>query len=84
MTDNTPTTEEIKEAWNRRYDGEHTSAPRAEREKYDAEFDRWLANHDRLVAAATLRKAASDPEIQDNRPWVEWWLLNRINALEES
>lgn len=51
MTGYTPNTEEIKEAWNRRYDGEHTSAPRAEREKYDAEFDRWLAEHDREVKA---------------------------------
>lgn len=46
----TPTTEKVADAWASRYDGEHASASGEERRGYEAEFARWLAEHDRQVA----------------------------------
>ena len=46
MTDYTPTTEEMRE-WHVR--GDH--AGNKSRSEYEAEFDRWLEQHDREVAA---------------------------------
>lgn len=71
MSNYTPTTEDIVRVL--RSDGTISLT----------QFDRWVAEHDRLVGAATLREAASDPEIQDNRPWVEWWLRTRAQQLLE-
>ena len=50
MSDYTPTTEQVREAWSDRYSSEWGFAYREETEMYDAEFDRWLAQHDAEVA----------------------------------
>lgn len=42
MSDYTPTTGDVEEAWCSRYDGEHSWASAEERRGYEAEFDRWL------------------------------------------
>jgi len=52
MSDYTPTTEQILEAWISRYDGQHSWASREEVEEYKAEFVRWLGKHeDKIVEA---------------------------------
>lgn len=38
----------------------------------------------RAGGIAALRLAARDHEIQDNRPWVEWWLNNRADEISEA
>lgn len=42
MSDYTPTTDKIEDAWCSRYDGEHSWASGEERRGYEAEFNRWL------------------------------------------
>ena len=42
MTEYTPTTGQIENAWCSRYDGEHSWARGEELRGYEAEFDRWL------------------------------------------
>ncbi len=50
MTDEyTPTTEDMRSAWQAFVGMERNTRP---------EFDRWLATHDREVAVKTLREAA--------------------------
>lgn len=47
------------------------------------EFDTWLAARiAREAAVRALREAADDPEVRDNRPWVEWWLRDRAERIE--
>lgn len=81
----TPTTEEVRDWYGHRNRATHQ--PVGEFYKIMltgavAEFDRWLAAHDREVAANALRDAAEDGEIQDNRPWVHWWLTARADQIE--
>jgi len=55
MNEYTPETDQIRDAW--RHDRErYTGVNRPN--TYGAEFDRWLAAHDREVAAKALRDAA--------------------------
>lgn len=42
MTDYTPTTADVEDAWCSRWDGEHSWASGEELRGYEAEFDRWL------------------------------------------
>lgn len=89
----TPTTEDVREAWAKRnalYRSTSltsighrahvaTNADRYSAEDY-AEFDRWLAAHDREVAAKALREAAdevlrrralvrSSGDVRDDETW---------------
>ncbi|WP_435298518.1 hypothetical protein [Timonella sp. A28] len=48
-----------------------------------AGFDRWLAEEKRKAKVEALKEAADDPEIKDNRIWVEYWLLERAQQLKE-
>ena len=42
MSDYTPTTDDVEDAWCSRYDGEHAWASGEERRGYEAEFYRWM------------------------------------------
>ena len=42
MSDYTPATDNVEDAWCSRYDGEHAWASGEERRGYEAEFYRWL------------------------------------------
>lgn len=42
MSDYTPTTDKIEDAWCYRYDGKHSWASGEELRRHEAEFDRWL------------------------------------------
>ena len=53
MSDYTPTTDELRDVWADRYDGENSWADSAEKAGYEAEFDRWLAQHDAEIVKAT-------------------------------
>lgn len=75
----TPTMGEIAEAWASRYDGEHAWAGGDERRQYEAEFDRWLAAHDREVSVRTLRDAGLSP-----RPFIGPTLPARIRGLYDA
>ena len=46
MSEYTPTTDNIQDAWTSRYDGQYPSASYDEYNEYKAEFDRWLASHE--------------------------------------
>jgi hypothetical protein len=55
MSDYVPTTSTVRAGWS---DGHPFYATTGSYERY-AEFDRWLAAHDREVAAKALRDAAA-------------------------
>lgn len=84
----TPTTDDIRGMvinyqWQRSKDASEVRLPAELTAFASGLFDRWLANHDREVKAQVLEEAANDGEIQDNRPWVEWWLRTRAQQLKE-
>ena len=62
MSDYTPTTDDVEDAWCSRYDGEHAWASGEERRGYEAEFYRWLeqvkarARADALADAGLLAR----------------------------
>lgn len=63
MSDYTPTTAELRRDYSRPgVLGEFAAQDIAEAE---AEFDRWLAAHDREVKARALREAAESPELHN-------------------
>lgn len=54
-----------------------------------ADVERWVDLLYRVIPCRTeaevkveaLREAAEDSEIQDNRPWVHWWLNTRADQI---
>lgn len=38
----------------------------------------------RMGAIYALRDAAHDPDIRDNRPWLEWWLTDRADEMAQA
>lgn len=69
MSDYTPTTSDIEDAWCSRYDGEHTGASGEELRGYEAEFARWLAT----VKADALREAADKLDRKYQPADVDEW-----------
>ena len=59
MSDYTPTTGHVQDAYCHVQQGVMGERGDAAHEKFHAEFDRWLAAHDAEVAAKALEEAAS-------------------------
>ena len=81
MAEYTPTTEEV------RADYLQTSSWRIPHRDLGAAFDRWLAAHDREVAAFALESAREDvPPLPPNhaRSYVRHWLLSRAVETREA
>jgi hypothetical protein len=74
MSDYTPTTDEVKAC--AESDNPYGELP-------EGQFDRWYAEEIRKAKAQALEEAANDGEIQDNRPWVEWWLRKRAKQIKD-
>ena len=77
MTNHTPTTEQVRQAYAVAH--ETTGASMDE-----CEFDRWLAAHNRKIAAEALRDAAGDM----HRSWCQEdgpsdWLDIRADRIEQ-
>jgi len=66
MADITPTTEAVRNAWCLNAIRGRALDFDADRREYREEFDRWLAAHDRDVAAAAWRRGASDVDDFNN------------------
>ena len=82
MSDYTPTTEQLREAWASRYDGEHAYADYEEKSGYWREFDRWLAEHDAEVVARTLAASSTGGVCQVFDVDLEWrWWVKDAEAL---
>lgn len=97
--DYTPTTKEVRASYcdsEARHEN-HGGSWIAEEQhaKYHAEFDRWLAAHDRGIAARTLVSAALDVvngghvshdtlPIRPERHQIAAWLRERAAELEEA
>ena len=84
MSEYTPTTALMRE-WHVR--GDH--AGNKSRSEYEAEFDRWLEQHDREVAAKALHLAADRLPAFHDRNAPEWaitstfkWLHERADRIE--
>ena len=74
MSEYTPSTMSIRDVWSfARAAGVYGVDP----EQSDAEFDRWLAEHDAEVRAAVLEEAANSYPGSPSHPTVKW-LRNRI------
>ena len=87
----TPTTGYVRDAYCHVHQGVMGERGDAAHEKFHAEFDRWLAAHDREVAAKALRDAAalvfvgwSGGYVDEGvaRQQFEDWLYARADRIE--
>lgn len=95
MAEGTPTTEDMKFAYRDRRDfvAQLSGDEWPGDEAVDAEFDKWLAEHDREVAAFALEAVAAEPWVGEMEPFyvkgegrvTAFYLLNeRAAAIRES
>ena len=79
MSEYTPLTGQVRAAYANYY--RHKSAHAESVDALDAEFSRWLAAHDREVAAGALRDAADEWGGSTHGPRA--WLRARADQIEK-
>ncbi len=90
MSEYTPTTVEVRHAYGDARCADADDPAHANGCPQDAEFDRWLAEHDRQVKAEALREAADSYVLghiayMGFQPgYTQKWLRARADALEEA
>ena len=89
MTDFTPTTDEVRGLYTVIMFRENRPYLRQSLDEHRADFDRWLEQHDREVAAKALHLAADRLPAFHDRNAPEWaitstfkWLHERADRIE--